>query len=634
MKKLILTFFILALATVFLDPGAVPVLARENQPVLNDGREIIWTVRISSFEQVDNAWDFMDYLQKEGMKPDLVRLYDSNGKLWRVVQIGSYPSKSQARIAGRIFKKKTGLDYLVRSMPVELLDKRRAESRNTPLPEGSVVFKKNGGSEAAQAVQEEAGEDVNQEFGSRYGSLEGASEEFFYELDQRDVLRAVSKRQRNVILARIMIRRGYVNDGIRLYEKLLKIYPDDLELREEYIGVLLDNQDVGKAERLLRAWLQDDPASPRALRQDARLRLLTGNYEQQQATLGYLLRLRPGDTDSISAKAYSRQQGGDWLGAITSFSELIDKEPDNVDARRALSGLLRQRRPRLTFTPSVYLQPNETITTTLGGSFAMQLSSLTRGEVYYSNTNIYRPEGDGIEKIDKNINQMAFLFKRDLSRTFTGVFGAGAYDGSGSGVSGALGFDWMVHEPGMLSAMIDYNNPWLDEPTAANYEGRYNQFSLTYDGFYDDTWGLFINTQLRQYMIDSDRLYGHRGVFNVILTRRILADPDLFVSYSFYRSKFKYDNDNFTPIDIVRNEAIHTLSASFSKSLCDVIFIEGSGGVRADEFKTRLSYFGGPSLIIRLGRFEFNTGYEYSSDSGLAGGGETQLIRGGISFVF
>ncbi len=625
MKRVIIIFFLilaLAVSQSVLNPAFILAQEKATVPVQDDA--IIWTVRVSSFVRADNAWDFSDYLEKEGFKPVVVRLFDPKGNLWRVVQIGDYPTKSQARTAGKVFKKKTGLDYLVRSMPVVLLEERRAESKETPLPVNP-----------AQATQKQDSAIGGGTGGSsKYGTLQGASEEFFYELDQNDVLRAVSKRQRNVILARIMIRRGYVADGIRLYEKLLKVYPDDLDLREEYIGVLLDNEDFDKAARLLRSWLNDDPASPRALREDARLRLLTGDYEQQDATLGYLLRLRPGDTDSISARAYSRQQGGDWLGAITSFSELIDKEPDNDDARRALSGLLMQRRPRISFTPSVYLQPNETITTTMGGSFAMQLDSVTRGEAYYSNIRIYRPEGDGIEKIDKVVNQAAFLFKRDLTRSFTGVVGVGGYDGAGAGVSGALGFDWRIHEPGVLSAMVDYNNPWLDEPSAANYEGRYNQFSLTYNGFYDDTWGLFVNSQLRQYTIDSDRTYGHRGVFNVILTRRLLADPDLFVSYSYYRSKFKYDDDNFTPIDIVRNEAIHTISASFSKSLCDVIFLEGSGGVRSDEFKTSLSYFGGPSIILRLGRFEFDTGYEYSSDSGLAGGGETQLIRGGISYVF
>lgn len=625
MKRLAVFIFIV-LTTVLMQLVYKPALisAQEKSVTPVAVSELVWTVRVSSFRNVDNAWNFMSYLKNEGYSPTLLRLFDSKGNMWRVVQIGDYPTKSQARVSGRLFKKKLGLDYLVRSMSLALLEERKAKSRNMPLPANPVL--------TAKTTVKTASSSANIQTSS--SPLIGASEEFFYELDQRDVLRAVSKRQRNVILARIMIRRGYVDDGIRLYEKLLKLYPKDLELREEYIGALLDNVEFEKAAALLNAWLEDDPASPRALRQQANLRLLTGDYDQQQATLGYLLRLRPGDTDSLSSRAYGRQEGGDWLGAITSFSELIDKEPNNVDARRALSGLLMQRRPRIEFDPSVYLQANDTITTTMATRFSMQLDHLTRGEVYYANTQIYRPEGEGIEKVDKTVNQVAFLFKRDLSRTFTGVVGVGAFEGTASGPSATLGFDWRLHEPGVFSAMIDYNNPWLDEPSAANYKGRYNQLSLTYDGFYNDTWGLFFNGQIRQYVVDSDRLYGTKGIYNVILTRRLLADPDLFVSYSFYRSYFTYDDENYTPFEIVKNESIHTLSASFSKSLCDTIFIEGAGGVRFDEFKTRASYFGGPSLTFRLGRFEFNTGYEYSSDSGLAGGGETQLIRGRFSYVF
>ncbi|ACS80741.1 SPOR domain-containing protein [Maridesulfovibrio salexigens] len=587
--------------------------------------ETIWTVRVSSFLQADSAWNFVSYLKSEGYAPAMVYLYDRQGRGWHVVQIGDYPTRSQARAAGRLFKDKTRLDYLIRSMPLDLLEERTLNSPGELLPAPSPeLAAKNAGSKGSATTTTLTPEPI----------LVGAPESLFYELDQGDVLRATGQRQQKVILSRIMIRRGYVEDGLREYSKLLKIYPDDLELREEYIGALIDNSELAKAEAMLSRWLNLDPESPRALRQQARLRLLAGDYSVQIDTLDYLLRLRPGDTDSISAKAYSTQQGGDWLGAIESFSQLVDAEPDNYEARQALSGLLMERRPRLELTPSVYLQSDESITTAFGGSFAMQITDQTRGEIYYANTCIYRPQGDGIEQIDKDVNQAAFLLKRDFTRTFTGIAGVGGYEGTASGISGTLGFDWRIHDPGTFSAMIDYNNPWLDEPSATNYEGHYNQLSLTYDGFYDDTWGLFLNGQLRQYKLESDRNYGAKGIYNVILTRRLLSDPDLFVSYSFYRSFFKYDDETFKPFEVVENESIHTFSASFSKSLCDTIVFQAAGGIRFDEFKNSPSYFGSPSLSLRLGKFELSLNYEYSSDSGLAGGGETQFVSGGIGFVF
>ncbi|WP_421902753.1 tetratricopeptide repeat protein [Maridesulfovibrio sp.] len=624
MKKTVVLFFLLMTVLLPVMHGT-PLRAEDTTAVpVEEKNELIWTVRVSSFQEADAAWNFMSYLKSEGYSPVMVYLYDGQGKGWRVVQIGDYPTRSQARVAGRLFKKKVKLDYMIRSMPLAMLEERTLDSRRTPLPPRPT--------DLAGKVAEPTTADAEETLTPK-AKLLGAPESLFYELGQRDVLRATGHRQQNVILARIMIRRGYVEDGIRLYAKLLKIYPDDLELREEYIGALIDNNETEKAEALLRRWLYLDPQSPRALRQEARLRLLAGDYSVQIDTLDYLLRLRPGDTDSISAKAYSTQQGGDWLGAIESFSQLIDAEPYNYEARQALSNLLMQRRPRLVLTPSVYLQSDESITTTLGGLFSMQITDQTRGEIYYANTRIYRPEGDGIEKIDKNVNQAALLLKRDFTRTFTGIVGVGAFEGTASGVSGALGFDWRIHDPGTFSAMIDYNNPWLDEPSAANYEGHYNQLSLTYDGFYDDTWGLFLNGQLRQYQL-GDRDFGNKGIYNIILTRRLLADPDLFISYSFYRSLFKYDDENYQPFVVVEDESIHTLSASFSKSICDTIVFQAAGGIRLDEFKNSPSYFGSPSLAIRLGRIELDLSYEYSSDSGLAGGGETQLFSGGIGYVF
>jgi len=600
---------------------ATPLLAEGGAAVsVAEKSERIWTVRISSFKQADSAWNFMSYLKGEGYNPAMVYLYDGHGQGWRVIQLGDYPTRSQARAAGRLFKKKTGLDYLVRSMSVALLEERTLESLRSPLP--------------VRRSSETGASNASGNSPALKKKLIGAPESLFYELDQRDVLLAADERQQNLILARIMIRRGYVEDGLRLYEKMLRSTPGDADLREEYIGALIDNGELAKSTSMIQEWLRRDPRSPAALRLVARLRLLSDDYPTRVKTIDYLLRLRPGDIDTISSKAYSAQQGGDWLGAVESFSELIDAEPDNYEARQALSEILMDRRPKLEQISSVSLQSDESITTTFGSRFSMQLTDLIRGEFYYANTRIYRPQQDGIEKINKDVNQAEILLKKDFNRVFTGIVGIGAHEGTSDGISAALGFDWRIHDSGSFSAMIDYDNPWLDEPSAANYEGRYSQISLTYDGFYDDTWGLYLNGQLREYQLESDRNYGAKGIYNIILTRRLLADPDLYVSYSFYRSFFKYDDDNYKPFEVVENESIHTFSTSFSKSISENIVFQASGGIRMDEFKNSPSYFGGPSLAFNLGRFKLNFDYEYSSDSGLAGGGETQFVSGGIGYVF
>ncbi|WP_291326935.1 SPOR domain-containing protein [Desulfovibrio sp. UCD-KL4C] len=618
-------FIILLVACLLLFVSAPFLQAKENS---SGAIEKVWTVRVSTFENESNAWDFVTYLKSKGYKPVVIRLFDSKYKLWTAVQVGDYPTHSQAVASGRSFKRKMKLNYQIKKMDAKFLSERTAVSSKTPLPVRPDEIG------PSYSVRKKVVKTVLTS-GKKAVNLSSVSEESFYEITQDDVLRAVSTRQRKIILTRIMVRRGYIDDGIRMYEKLLKIYPEDMDLREEYISTLIDNEEYNKAGSLLQSWLEDDPAAAGALRQNTRLKFLTGDYSQQQASLNYLLKLRPGDIDALSSSAYGRQEGGDWLGAIESFSELIDREPDNADARIALSGLLKQHRPRLNLTPRVYLQTNDTITTSMNTNFSMQLDKLTRGEFIYDFTQIYRPAGDGIEKVDKTINRAAFLFRRDLTRKFTGILGIGAFEGTAEGVTGALGFDWQLSDSGPLSFMLNYNNPWTDEPSAANYKGRYNQISMTYDGFYNDTWGLFMNGQVRQYVVDNDRLYGTKGIYNVILTRKLMNNPELYVSYSYYRSHFKYDDANYTPIVLVQNESIHTLSTSFSKWFCDTIGMQVSGGIRQDEFKSSPSYFAAPNLLMKLGeRWEFNAGYEYSSDSGLVGGGESQAITGGISYVF
>lgn len=574
--------------------------------------DVVWTVRVASFRDAGSAWALIDNLKEDGFEPSVVRLFDSRGRLWNVVQVGDYPSRSQALISSQSFKRSTGMDSIVRKMDAGLLAER--ETRDPDAAPPLLPSRLREGSKPMPLADP--------------GDL-------FYEIRQDDILSQMNSLQRQRLKARIMFRRGYADDAIRLFEKLVRNNPDIEDLRAEYINTLIDNGDYLKSRVLLQKWLDRKPDSRDARSTMARLDLLTGNYVQRRASVKYLRRLRPEDTGALSEYAYSAQAGNDWLEALNSFSELVDREPDNLDAREALSQILRQRRPRLSLTPRIYLQPDDTSTNSLTTSFSMQMDGVTRVEFLHDITHVYRPQGDGIDKIDRTINEGAVLVRRDLSRKFTAIVGLGGYDGSASGVSGALGFEWAVHDSGTVSAMLDVNDPWIEDASAVNHKGRYNQVSATYNGFYNDSWGVFFNGQVRQYLVEEDRLYGTKGLYNIILTKKISDLPELYVSYSYYRSHFIYEDQNYTPIDMVLNESIHTLSASYSQQLFKSLRFEMGGGIRMDEFKTSPSYFAAPNLVLNLcDRWELNAGYEYSSDSGIAGGGETQTITGSVIFLF
>lgn len=103
----------------------VPALHEKPEPPAPTS-DYVWSVQIGSFQNLQYAQDRIALLQKKGLSPCLMKLYDKHGQLWNVVQIGDYRSKSAAysRVA-EYLRVHAGFDYNVEILDAGVVSRRK-----------------------------------------------------------------------------------------------------------------------------------------------------------------------------------------------------------------------------------------------------------------------------------------------------------------------------------------------------------------------------------------------------------------------------------------------------------------------------------------------------------------------------
>ncbi|MBN2139505.1 MAG: tetratricopeptide repeat protein [Desulfovibrionaceae bacterium] len=456
---------------------------------------------------------------------------------------------------------------------------------------------------------------------------EAAAEDYFpFKADER---------QQGLILAGALAKSGRQDMALKLYQALARAWPGDEDVLEQYAQALLDAGEVERARALILKWLAAKPDSPRALGVQARLLLAQEDFEHSFSLFQRLLRTRPDDAATLSDYAFARQSAGDWSGALDLYSQSLDLDPENQDAAQAAQAILLERRPKLDVGFSSYMRQDQTTTYTYSTALSAQAGKKVRMQALYDLITVHSPGDQDTDGVDEAISSERVRAIWEADPRWTVEAGIGSHQGAFTGLSEDLAVSWRVHRPGSLRLCLERNLPWYDEVLATTHGGSMDQASLSYEGFYEDVWGLLLSARRTRYNLKDSSPYGTRDTLNAVLTRRLLSDPDILVSYSYFRAWFKYDNDVFTPIGMVQHEDVHSLSASLTKTVAQDLDLRMSLGVSQDTYKPTENYFGGPGFALRLGpRLEVHADLFYSNDSAAVGGGETMTLTSGFGLVF
>jgi len=443
-------------------------------------------------------------------------------------------------------------------------------------------------------------------------------------------------RQIDLITARIYSRKGLYEKSIRLYGELRQRYPEDEEIWEDYIETLVNFSHYEQAISEIEKLKKKNPTNLRGQRIQARIYQELRKYRWTFPIYEGILSRNRNDVGIWSDYAYMRQDVGHWADALNYFSRVLELDPENRSALRGVHEILKEHRPYLRAGYSLNVQESgDARVQTIPVQYSRHITQQSKIDLNYSRIEIDRSQNIGIDETHQIVNDAYFIFHYQLNPRWEGSVGLGGYDGLGDGTSYFIGAGYSPWINAFIRAAYAWNRPWFDPVDAANFDGSYNRWNVSFDWSIDQTWGIFLGGEQKDYFVDNDRDYGRKRDFTGIITKRLWSRPDLSFSYAFFYSHFNFEDENFTPIGMIPTEVSHSFSGNFEHWPCKYWAVVFSGGRRWDVERKINSWYVLPGVKVRLGnRIESDISYEFNTEAGTAAGGKTGTLRFSSKFIF
>ncbi|MBF0193602.1 MAG: hypothetical protein HQL71_03550 [Magnetococcales bacterium] len=126
------------------------------QPTNGTKPETINTVNVGSFVTDLYAKAFYLKLQDHGFHPELLKIYDSNGKLWNIIHIGKYARLEDAKLLASKYEKQTGKKATIKKISLQKLEefKNRAKVKTVKFNKGKKYSKNTNSNEFTNRIKE------------------------------------------------------------------------------------------------------------------------------------------------------------------------------------------------------------------------------------------------------------------------------------------------------------------------------------------------------------------------------------------------------------------------------------------------------------------------------------------------
>ncbi len=451
-------------------------------------------------------------------------------------------------------------------------------------------------------------------------------------------------KQMDFIRARILGKKGLIKEALSLYRLLRRYYPEDREIWEAYIEILVDHGAYEGAMGEIRGFLEKDPDNIRIQRMLARVYYELDLFEWTFPLYEKLSRRYPLDGGVWSDYAAVKQDVGEWAEALNYFSRVLELDPDNEMALRGVHGILKEHRPRLeTGYQAGFQASGKARIETLSSLYTQHLSAEARLELIYNHYAINRADVDGQEAIDRVADEGAFSLRYRFSRFGVGRVTMGGYQGLGDGLSFLVGLEHKIGENLFLKADYNHNRPWYDPVEAAALDGKFNRSTLSCDWHNKSGWLAHLGLEHREYLIKKGTAYGQRSAFYgrrksllASLTKGLWERPALYFGYSFFYSSFQYQNEKVHDVPMIEEEGVHALFLSCEHQPWPCFGYSLAGGIRRDPGRSVTSWYLLPKFNFRMGnRMEFVLSYEYSSEADtIVQGGKTETLRLWTKIIF
>ena len=141
------------------------------------------------------------------------------------------------------------------------------------------------------------------------------------------------------LLADIGGRFGVFNEADFLLESAIEFYPDDIQLRLDYIQVLRKRQKFAAALKQAAVLYERDPESPLFQSHLAIESMQTGDHERAFDLFEKVLKKIPGDPATLTSRGHAFKTFGKHKGAVESYRAAYRSRPEHGDAYFGLANL-------------------------------------------------------------------------------------------------------------------------------------------------------------------------------------------------------------------------------------------------------------------------------------------------------
>jgi len=461
-----------------------------------------------------------------------------------------------------------------------------------------------------------------------------------------------SRREMDLIKARILSRQGFYEKSLQIYHDLRRRYPGDEEIWTDYIETLVNNAHYEVALDEIVRLLQKNPSNLRAQRIQARIYYEVGLFDWTYPVYENILRFYRRDAGIWSDYALVRESSGQWSRALDYYCKVLELDPENRGALRSVHAILREHRPRFETDYMPHTQESDRSHINIFSTrYAQYLTQRTKIDIDYRRISAYRPKQPGLFSVDRHIRDFTLRLSHRFGSRWNARLGGGFYSGIGGGTSFSLGLGYVFPGRGEIRADYAHNRPWYDPVEAAELDGSFNLASLALNWNFGPAWGVYLGVEEGNYfaLVPDDvkaggalnrktafnvGKFGKKRAFTGILTRKISDRPGLYASYAYYRSRFFFKYADYRPIPMLESEEIHSLSFDLEHWPCTYLGYSLSGGFRRHTVRNVNSWYALPRIKIRLGnRILATMSYEYSTESETAFGGKTETLYAGIEVI-
>ena len=189
------------------------------------------------------------------------------------------------------------------------------------------------------------------------------------------------------MLADFYFTTGNLDKALSEYGTLYQEHPNDIQVKKNYIQLLIEKNRFDEARKLNDELLKANPHDSEALVSRSEMQISTGNLNDATATLQTIIKNDPNNAQAHYILGIALDKSGDLKGAETEWIEAVRLGPDLVDAQRALAGAaLRSGNPsRLAeaATRIINLRPNSP-----DGYALRALSEINRNQLVSAETDI------------------------------------------------------------------------------------------------------------------------------------------------------------------------------------------------------------------------------------------------------